>query len=274
MTETNVWEGLEESFNQTVQVEMDTLKQHVPEDYKTFLEPIKTPKDLVDSFVNAQKLVGKKTELPKLEDEQGMAKIWEHIGAKTKPEDFDFKDIKIDESVLKEVKETFAGVKLTTKQAESVLTKFAALEQAKSQKEEQAFTEFKTKQIEARQNKYGEKLGEAEGVVNFAINKLSKGNEEFEKALKILLDDNNYFDMFKEIGITLKGDNPNGPDDKQVNTKTGGLKEEYENYMNPNTPEGKLYIGGNNQDPDKVAKARARVQEIYKEAAAKNISLR
>lgn len=266
-TENNVWEGLEESFNSNIQVDMGILKEHIPEDYKSILEPIKTPKDLVDSFVNAQRTIGKKQEIT--ED-----KAYEALGAITSADGFKFEDIKADEATLNTIKETFAGVKMNNKQAETVLKKFIELEQNKSTAEEKMFGEFKEKQLEARKGKYGEKLSEAEGVVNFAINKLAKGNEDFEKALKTLLDDNNYFDMFKEIGTTLKGDNPNGPSDKMnTNKDINPLKNEYEDYMNPKSELGKLYLGGPGLDQDKVLKARQRVAEIYKEAEAKNISL-
>lgn len=225
----------------------------------------KTLDDLLKTHINQRSLIGKKTELPKLDDEAGMARLFEHIGAKSKPEDFVFgEDIKADENTLKAIKETFASSKLTTKQAEAVLKKFVEIDSGKASAEEQAFEDFKTKQLEVRQGKYGEKLKDLDAVVNFAINKLSKGNEDFAKALNSLASDNNYFEMFREIGATLKGDNPAGPGDKQAWNKTGNsIDDEIANFLNPATEQGKAYLGLT-RDEALTAKAQARMLELYK----------
>lgn len=265
--ETPSVDALDEAF---AGLDFEKVRAAVPEDYRSVLEPIKTPKALIDSFVNAQKLVGKKNEnaIPgeKATPEEIKA-FYKKLGAGD-PEEYVFEDIKLPEDRLKTLQETFANNNLTKKQAAEVLRKFNELEQTVTKAEEAKFNQFKEEQLKERGLKYGEKLEENNNLVNHAINKLAGENKEFAEALQSLTIDNQYFEMFKKMGSLLEGADPNGPQDKNSGSKNLTIRQQIDELISPDTKSGRIYLGlDRNTDNDERAKITNQLKDLYKKLA-------
>lgn len=265
--ETPTVDALEEAF---AGLDFEKVRAAVPEDYKSALEPIKSPKALVDSFVNAQKLIGKKNEnaIPgeKATPEEIKA-FYKKLGA-GEPGEYIFDDIKLSEDRLKVLQETFATNNLTKKQAGEVLKKFNELEQSVNSSEEAKFNQFKEEQAKERGLKYGEKLEENNNLVNHAIGKLAGEDKDFVEALKSLTVDNQYFEMFKKIGSLLEGADPNGPQDKNSGSKNLTIRQQIDEILDPASKSGRIYLGlDRNTDSDERGKITNQLKELYKKLA-------
>jgi hypothetical protein len=271
MTEENSWGDAATTFDQLFEgVDFSNVKASVPEEYRSVVEPIQSPRALIDSFVNAQKLIGKKNEnaIPgeKATPEEWKA-FYKKIGAGD-PADYVFDDVKLPEDKLKDLQETFANNNLTKTQAVEVVKKFSELEKVNAKAEEAKFETFKQEQLKERTLKYGENLQGATNLVDHAIGKLAGENKEFSEALKMLAGDNQYFEMFKKIGATFDGANPNGPTDRLPSGQSLTIRQQIDQLTNPKTEEGQLYIGGNHIDQEKSKQVRQKVSELYKRLAS------
>ena len=251
-------------------VDFEAIKAKVPEEYKSVLKDIKTPRGLVDSFANAQKMIGKRNENA-IPGEKATEAEWESFYKKMgKPEnsdDYTAEGVKLSDETLKAYREIFKNNNLTKKQAGGLLSKFSEIEANKSSAAEVEEKKYEEDQLRERKLKYGEKFEATNNIVESAIHKLSGDNKGFAEALNFLTKDNSYFEMFRQIGDVLRGANPNGPGEKNSGSTGVSIADQIKAYNDPTTREGKIRLGLIKHDEADRSRINAELKALYKKQA-------
>ena len=270
MTEENNAGGIAEMF---AGIDFQKVVEVLPEEDRTIYKDVKTFEDVLKMNTNAQKLIGKRNE-NSIPGEKATPEEWKAFYKKMGADDapnYKFEGVELPEDRLKVIQETFANNNLTKKQASEVLKKFVELDASNSKAEEEQFTKFTEEQTKERTLKYGENLSKTTNIVDHAINKLAGENKDFAEALRSLTVDNQYFEMFKKIGETLGGTDPNGPQDKNPGNKNLTPRQRIDEILDPTSKSGKIYSGMEKSTEEQRGAIQAELKELYKKIAEEKV---
>lgn len=221
-TEINIgdWEKINEL---TSSLDFGKMKEMLPEEYKSTLEPIKNMGGLLSSFVNAQKMIGGKPTVFVPDDKSNpeqLKEFYNKLGVPDSPDGYKLNpgEMKVSDDVIKSIKSTFAETKMTNKQAEAVFKKMMDLEKTNY---EQSTAEIKAKldsEAKTWTNEMADKVTEADNKIEAVLKKYPDaakiiqeyGVEKFAAVRK----------MLNDLSGSVQNDDPNRTGDKAVNTKS------------------------------------------------------
>jgi hypothetical protein len=206
---------------------LNSLSDETQKDaYEKSLEVVKSWDTLIGGYVNAQKMIGNKVNLPseKSSDEE-WGSFFDKLGRPKDPDQYDLSNehFKFAEDVEADIKKTLHQAGLNTKQAKLVTGRIAELSSQNLNKEQEIKEQALQAELNQRKEFYKENLAQAETEVDTFLKQLTS-KEEYEK-VKGLADSNNA--VFNLLHKAYNETAPKNPANVARNVQANQSPEEY-----------------------------------------------